>query len=33
MLKWIEDLLEESPLECYIIVCLLAVGMILVLAL
>lgn len=28
-MKWLEELLEEHPLECYIIVCLLMVGLIL----
>lgn len=30
-MKWLAELLEEHPLECYIITCLLAVGLILML--
>lgn len=31
-MRWIAELLEEHPLECYIIVCLLAVGLILLIS-
>lgn len=31
-MKWLAELLEEYPMECYLIACLLAVGLMLLVA-